>query len=72
METVTWIGGQSSLYISIKLIFNSAEKKKIKMQKAEAQAVFSALLLCARALEEPQVFDMQTPSRTMHRVILWA
>lgn len=47
-------------------------ENKLKMQKTEAQTLFSAILLCARAPEEPQVFHLQTPSRTMCRVILWA
>ena len=72
METVTWIGGQGRVCISIKLIFYSAEKNELKMQKAEAQAGSSAILLCARALEKLQVFYLQTPSRTMHRVMWWA
>jgi len=51
------------------LIFYLAEKNKVKVKKTEAQAVFPAILLCARAVEESQIFYLQTPSRTMHRVI---
>lgn len=50
----------------------SEEENTIKMQKTETQVVFSAILLCARALEKLQVFYLQIPSRTMHRVVLWA
>lgn len=69
---VTWIGRQGRVSVSIKLLFCSAEKNKIKTRKAKAQTLFSAVLPCARALEESQVFHVQTPSRIMCRVILWA